>query len=45
MKKGTQQVIKGIKRRKRQRFINDCKGLIYLILIIGMLFITACYAY
>ena len=45
MKHGTQQVIKGIKRRKRDRFIEDCKGLLQLVLIVGMLFAIACYVY
>lgn len=45
MKQRTQQVIKGIKRRKRDRFIEDCKGLLYLALIVGILFAIACYVY
>lgn len=45
MKHGTQQVIKRIKRKKRDRFIEDYKGLFYLALIIGTLFAIACYVY
>lgn len=45
MKHGTQQVIKRIKRRKRDRFIEDCKGLLYLTLIVSILFAIACYVY
>lgn len=45
MKHGTQQVIKRIKRRKRDRFIEDCKGLLYSALIVGILFAIACYVY
>lgn len=45
MKHGTQQVIKGIKRKKKDRFIEGCKGLLCLALIVGILFAIACYVY